>query len=259
MKITVFTSNQPRHLHLVTRLAAVAEEVYCVQEALTVRPGLLGDFFKKSEVMQNYFSNVVCAEKQLFGDLGFVPFNAKTLCLRAGDLNHITPKELGPALDADLFVVFGSSYIKGWLVDFLVERQAINIHMGLSPYYRGSSCNFWALYDQRPTYVGATIHLLSNGLDNGDMLFHCLPKYNLENPFLFTMRSVGVAHEALEERIRTGEIYQIEPIKQDRSKELRYSRNSEFNDTKAREFLGRVESWATEVPDYPELVNPWFG
>ena len=110
----------------------------------------------------------------------------------------------------------------------------------------------------RPTYVGATIHRLSSGLDNGDVLFHCLPEYNLEDPFLFTMSSVAVAHEALEERIRTGEIYQIKPIKQDRSKELRYSRNSEFNDTKASEFLGRIEGWANDVPDYPELVNPWF-
>ena len=141
MKITVFTSNQPRHLNLAKRLAAVAEEVFCVHEARTIRPGLVDDFFQKSEVMQTYFCNVMAAEKQLFGDLGFMPMNVKSLCLRGGDLNFIVPNELGPALDADLFVVFGSTYIKGWLVDFLVKRRAINIHMGLSPYYRGSSCN----------------------------------------------------------------------------------------------------------------------
>jgi len=259
MKITVFTSNQPRHINLAKRLAAVADEVYCIQEAQTVRPGLVDDFFKKSEVMRTYFSYVMDAEKQLFGDLDFMPMNVMSLCLRGGDLNHLTPNELEPALDADLFVVFGSSYIKGWLIDFLVERRAINIHMGLSPYYRGSSCNFWALYDRRPTYVGATIHLLSKGLDSGDMLFHCLPKDILHNPFLFTMRSVEVAHSALKERIRTGEIHHIDPVKQDRSKEVRYSRNSEFDVSRADEFLKRIDDWAAEVPDYPELLNPWFG
>ena len=184
----------------------------------------------------------------------------KVSCLRGGDLNLITPNELGPALDADLFVVFGSSYIKGWLVDFLVEQRAINIHMGLSPYYRGSSCNFWALFDRRPTYVGATVHLLSKGIDTGDILFHCLPQYILDNPFLFTMRSVEVAHVALAKRIQSGDIHRIDPVKQDPSKELRYSRNSDFDDSKAGQFLDEmISDWSTKVPEYPELLNPWFG
>ena len=54
----------------------------------------------KSAVMKTYFSNVMGAEKTLFGDLGFMPSNVRSLCLRGGDLNLITPNELGPALDA---------------------------------------------------------------------------------------------------------------------------------------------------------------
>ena len=73
------------------------------------------------------------------------------------------------------------------MIDFLI-KDAINIHMGISPYYRGSSCNFWAIYDGNPSYVGATIHLLSKGLDSGDILFHCLPKpLNNDGVFDFTM------------------------------------------------------------------------
>ena len=33
--------------------------------------------------------------------------------------------------------------------------------MGLSPFYRGSSCNFWAIKDKKPEFVGSTIHYLS--------------------------------------------------------------------------------------------------
>jgi hypothetical protein len=36
MKVTVFTSNQPRHLALVERLAGIADEVYAVLECNTV-------------------------------------------------------------------------------------------------------------------------------------------------------------------------------------------------------------------------------
>ena len=58
MRVTVFTSNQPRHLSLIERLAGVAEEVFAVQECNTVFPGRVGDFFRKSEVMQRYFFSI---------------------------------------------------------------------------------------------------------------------------------------------------------------------------------------------------------
>ena len=79
--------------------------------------------------------------------------------IKQGDLNSLE-KDLNFALKSDLFIVFGSSFIKNeWLINFLIKK-AINIHMGLSPFYKGSSCNFWALYDN-PEHVGATIHYLS--------------------------------------------------------------------------------------------------
>ena len=81
-----------------------------------------------------------------------------------------------------------------------------------------------------------------------------------DNPFLFTMRSVEVAHVALAKRIQSGDIHRIDPVKQDPSKELRYSRNSDFDDSKAGQFLDEmISDWSTKVPEYPELLNPWFG
>ena len=71
MKVTVFTGNQPRHLNLAKKIAAVADEVCCIQEARTVRPGLVDDFLGR--MLWTYFSNVMGAEKTLFGDLGFMP------------------------------------------------------------------------------------------------------------------------------------------------------------------------------------------
>ena len=36
----------------------------------------------------------------------------------------------------------------------------LNIHLGLSPYYRGAGTNFWPLVNGEPEYCGATIHFL---------------------------------------------------------------------------------------------------
>ncbi len=90
----------------------------------------------------------------------------------SGDLNKCPTNLLLDFLKSDVYVVFGSSYIKGELIDFLVKQKAINIHAGVSPYYRGTDCNFWAVADRNFHLVGATVHLLSKGVDSGEILFH---------------------------------------------------------------------------------------
>jgi hypothetical protein len=240
MRITVFTSNQPRHISLIESLASIADEVFAVQECTTVFPGLVQDFYKKSEIMQRYFARVIAAEGQVFGRPRFAPGNATQLALKDGDLNRLELSALGRALESDVFVVFGASYIKSPLVDFLVEKRAYNIHMGTSPFYRGSSCNFWAMYDNRADHVGATIHLLSAGLDSGPMLFHTLPRAEESDPFLIGMKAVKAAHAGLVRMIKTGEIFTLAPVPQDKNLQIRYTRNADFTDAVAQEYLERL-------------------
>lgn len=239
MKITIFTSNQPRHIALINRLAAVSTTTFAIMECNTVFPGLVQDFYRKSDTMQDYFSNVMNAERNLFGELSFMSQNVRSLALKAGDLNFASKEQLIQALDSDLYIVFGASYIKSWLIDFLIEREAINIHMGLSPYYRGSSCNFWALFDGKPEYVGATIHRLSKGLDSGPIMYHAVPELQDDNPFEFTMRAVEAAQKSLVERISNGEIHHFQPLQQNKFNEIRYTKNADFSDAVARDFLSR--------------------
>jgi methionyl-tRNA formyltransferase len=255
MKITIFSSNQPRHLNLVREIAQFANEVYFVSEVNTVFPGKVSDFYKKSNVTQEYFRNVIQSEKKLFGNINFLPNNVKTLSIKSGDLNILSKDQLGNALSSDLFIVFGASYIKGWLINFLVKNKAINIHMGLAPYYRGSSCNFWAMYDNNPSYVGATIHMINEVLDSGDILFHCVPKLQKsDNHFDFTMRSVLEAHNSLVSAIRDSNIFLTPKIKQDTNLELRYSKKEELTDSTLEEFLNREVDISKVQFKYPDLL-----
>jgi folate-dependent phosphoribosylglycinamide formyltransferase PurN len=237
VKITVFTSNQPRHISLIEKLSLICDEVYAIQECNTVFPGQVDDFFKKSTIMQEYFSYVIKAENTVFGDIRFSQKNVHSLSIKSGDLNKLSFATLNDALKSDLYIIFGSSYIRGPLCDFLVDKKAINIHMGLSPFYRGSSCNFWCLFDGRPEYVGATIHLLSKGLDSGPMLFHALPKAEAIDPFTLGMKAVEAAQLSLVDSIAKNEIYKLRPMPQDKSLELRYTKNIHFNDEVASQYL----------------------
>ncbi len=235
MRIAVYTSNQPRHLALIERLATRFDEVVAVLECNTVFPGQVGDFFQKSPVMQEYFGYVQAAEKRVFGQVRPLPGNVRTLAIRMGDLNRLSLAQCGPLLACERQVVFGASYIRGPLCAALVERDAVNIHMGVSPYYRGSSTNFWALHDGRPDLVGATIHRLTTGLDSGPILRHALPPVRDWDAFELGMRAVEAAHEGLVSLlVDPGD---CPPQVQDRSLEIRYTRNADFTDEVAAAYL----------------------
>jgi methionyl-tRNA formyltransferase len=242
MTVTVFTSNQPRHVALIESLAEMADRVFAIQECNTIFPGQVEDFFRQSPVMQEYFSRVIAAEREVFGSPRFLSPNAQSMSMKMGDLSRLAPHDLSEARNADVFIVFGASYIKGALCDFLVERGALNIHMGVSPYYRGSSTNFWAMYDRRPELVGATIHLLSRGLDSGPMLFHALPRADRVDPFVHGMRAVKAAHLGLVEYLKSRDQGALQPVAQDKTRELRYTRNADFTDEVASAYLDRLMS-----------------
>lgn len=264
MKITAFTSNQPRHLALLRSLSKVADTVYGIQEGTTVFPGEVKDRYDNSPVMKEYFENVMRSEHEVFGDVGFLPQNVLQLSLRAGDLKYMSLDQLREALDSDVYVVFGSGFIKGDLIKFLVEHKAINLHMGVSPYFRGASCNFWAAYDGYPELVGATIHMLSEKLDAGEMLYHALPKPQEADPFTLGMLAVKAAQDSLVERIGNGELFKFKGEIQDPSKEIRYSKNAEFNDEVAEDYLKNRMTPAEvkaklEKRDLSMLKDPYIG
>ena len=247
MRITLFTGNQPRHLALVEKLAAIAERVFVVQGAETLFPGKLPGLFRKSEVMEEYFAHVRTAERERFGGPRFSPANARMMVIRPSDINELELSQLDDALHSDFFIVFGAAWIKGSLLDFLVAKRALNIHMGASPWFRGSSCNFWALHDGRADLVGATVHYLSAGLDNGSILFHALPAADTIDPFALGMRAVDVAQAGLVSALDTGTIHDMEGVEQDAGAEIRYSRGAEFTDEVAGHYL--------KNPPTPQAIN----
>jgi hypothetical protein len=262
VKVTVFTSNQPRHFRLIEKLSKVADHVFAVQECTTLFPGKKKDYYVASTVMEEYFSYVRGAEKQTFGDIAFPPENSTALALFLGDITDISMQALEPALQSDYYVVFGASYLKGPLAEFLIEKRTVNIHMGASPYYRGNSCNFWAIYDNHAEYVCGTIHMITKGLDSGPILFHALPRPQAVDPFLLGMISVDVAQNAVAHHIQKGTLYEMPVVPQDRSLELRYTRNVDFNDEVAARYLGVRPSpeavrTSLEKRDLSKFINPF--
>ena len=237
MTVTVFTRDSARHIALVNKLATVTNAVHAVIESSP--PSVHAP--PKSQVMTEYFSRVQQAEDHIFGSGITLDSRVNTQLIRPGQLNKLTSQQLQAALETDYVVVFGSSYIKGWLADALIAKNAVNLHMGISPQYRGSACNFWALFDNNPQFVGATIHRLAKGLDNGSVIQHVRPEFTGQNLFHFSMQAVATGHDALAALILNNKLQTVVPEPQDQKLEIRYSKNSDFTDEIASTFLKQID------------------
>ena len=160
MNITIFTGNQPRHNYLINSISKVANKVFVIQEVEQHK------FINKKKIesknlKEKYFDNVNKAELKCFGTNFINVKNIEILSIIKGHLNNYDLEIIKNFCKSDIYVIFGSSIIKGKLFKFLTNKKTYNIHMGISPFYRGADCNFWALYDQNYNMIGASIIKLS--------------------------------------------------------------------------------------------------
>jgi hypothetical protein len=70
------------------------------------------------------------------------------------------------ALEPDVILVFGTGIVGGKVLS-LARSVALNMHTGISPYYRGCDCSFWPLYNEELHMLGATVHECVKEVDGG--------------------------------------------------------------------------------------------
>lgn len=68
----------------------------------------------------------------------------------------------------DLLLDHGTSIVRDHII--ATAPLALNLHWGLSPYYRGTHCTEWALINWDPLNIGVTVHRLTKAIDGGDVL-----------------------------------------------------------------------------------------
>lgn len=89
--------------------------------------------------------------------------------LSADELNSDRLRHQLQDIDPDLILLFDCGLIGGDLMEAFPGR-ILNLHVGLTEAYRGSSCNFWPIHDERLDCLGATILQINPGIDTGAIL-----------------------------------------------------------------------------------------
>lgn len=84
-------------------------------------------------------------------------------------------------LRPDVIVVMGTCIIKPPLIS--IAPLMLNLHTGLSPYYRGGYTNLWPFIFGEHGMFGVTVHIMSSGIDSGDIVCTARPDIEPSDTF----------------------------------------------------------------------------
>lgn len=88
----------------------------------------------------------------------------------------------------DIIIVFGTSLLPSDIIS-APFKACINLHWGLSPFYRGSYCTEWAIINDEIQNIGVTIHQIDEKLDMGPILAQARPNIEVtDSPFSIDMK-----------------------------------------------------------------------
>lgn len=174
--------------------------------ARTLRPDT---FFRKLwrwlRDRRRYYGN---PEASYFSAGGPPGLDRPELVKEVPHINHPDVVQLANDLEPDLIAVFGTSLIRGELLQ-KGRLGIVNLHGGLSPEYRGADCTFWALYNKEPENVGCTLHFIDAGIDTGRLIAHISPEVRPDDDeltlFWRSVKESASVYAELMQRLGRGE------------------------------------------------------
>jgi folate-dependent phosphoribosylglycinamide formyltransferase PurN len=195
MRAILLTSTMRRHRFVANTLAA-RMDVSCVwQEEKAFQPLSYASAPEDEAVIAAHFAARDASEEAYFADHEQVEAPARRV--PPGGCNDPAEIERMEAADADVVLVFGTGLLKAPIIERFTGR-ILNIHLGLSPYYRGAGTNFWPLVNGEPELCGATIHFLDAGVDSGPIVAHVRPEIRPDDgPHDIGNRTIQAAASAL--------------------------------------------------------------
>jgi folate-dependent phosphoribosylglycinamide formyltransferase PurN len=130
----------------------------------------------EDELVADHFARRRRAEERHLGTArDWAELGTPTLPVGRGETNTERVAEWVQTVAPEVLLLYGCGIVRAPLLD-LYHRRAVNIHLGLSPYYRGHATNFWPLVNGEPECVGATVHVATLDVDAGEILRQARPE-----------------------------------------------------------------------------------
>lgn len=182
MRIILVTSNKLEHVYVANKLAAgITLDGIVVDHG---RPlGLLSNIrrlYRKYTLLQMAsrlhmaLMTRVWRDKSIgresmiaaYGPENCLRFSRPDLLHHVHGINSREGLQIVSSLQPDVLLVYGTVVV-GSKVISRARILALNMHTGISPYYRGAHCAFWPIYNGELQMVGATVHECTKDIDGG--------------------------------------------------------------------------------------------
>lgn len=165
----------------------------------------------------------------------------KYLNVKCGDINSMDFSSFLKGLGPDIVAVLGSSVILPRVIS-VPTAGMVNLHSGLSPYYRGTWSYGWPIVNEEPECIGATVHHIDPGIDTGDIIYQTRPvldgRDDLNTIFLKVIaEGIELAGDAVDEMVRKGTAASYKQPE----KTGRVYRTKDFNADAARSCISSIE------------------
>lgn len=191
---------------------------------------------EESDLICRHFYGLISAESDEFAS------RLDSFTASPKEVTDINASELvAEALDAgaEIVFLFGTAILKDvWLNAF--PNRIVNLHLGLSPCYRGSATLFWPFAQNELECVGTTIHLAVAKVDAGPILARIKPGFCVGDTYYnITNRLIRQSIDALPDiasRYLAGE---LAPLPQTPSGE-RVWRKADFSEEALRRALNNI-------------------
>jgi hypothetical protein len=194
MKIVIFTRTAFHHTYFINRLQEGFEVACVVREAYPPerkRGMFLTHLFGRhpletirDEIFLRRFNRHFSAgfrHHRVLGEYLRSPFDAveerrgaKYLNVACGAINAPDIELLLKDMRPDIIAVLGNSVIRPHVISAL-SAAMVNLHSGLSPYYRGTWSYGWPIVNEEPEYIGVTVHHVDPGIDSGNIIYQTRP------------------------------------------------------------------------------------
>jgi methionyl-tRNA formyltransferase len=119
------------------------------------------------------------------------------------------------SLSPDLILVNGTRVISAKVLAH-INCPIINVHVGITPLYRGVHGAYWALANNDEAHCGVTVHAIDKGIDTGSILAQdtiaTTPKDNfITYPYLQFEKAIGLVKRVIPSILSNGLSFQPPP------------------------------------------------
>ncbi|MEG9329192.1 formyltransferase family protein [Salinimicrobium catena] len=174
MKVVLLTSDSLRHKCIAASIAQEMELGLIISEKKAPKIQDTSAYGKKdAEFLASHFKARAVSEEKFFGNVDF-PQEAPKIDVAHGKINSKEVFEIINRTAPDLILLFDTSILLKPLLK-RYRRKIVNLHLGLSPYYKGSATNLYPYLFDEPECIGATIYLATEKVDDGGILYQLRP------------------------------------------------------------------------------------